>query len=156
WARLLALFRLVREGSPHPSLPVRRYGGGLFVPGEASSTDPVRRALAVFEDPAHAPNDGAVRDILELLTWSRVRVRQGRGWTWIPAPVDFSDLSSEYIGMLYEGLLDFELRRVRGSDSVLFLALGDQPALPLSRLEAMDDGAISALVQSVKKSAGRK
>jgi hypothetical protein len=29
---------------------------------------------------------------------------------WVDGPVDFSDLSSEYIGILYEGLLDFELR----------------------------------------------
>ena len=33
WPRLLALFRLVREGSPHPELPVRAYGGDLFAPG---------------------------------------------------------------------------------------------------------------------------
>jgi hypothetical protein len=49
--------------------------------------------------------------ILELLTRSKVKVRQGRGSTWVEAPVDFSDLSSEYIGILYEGLLDFELRQ---------------------------------------------
>jgi hypothetical protein len=30
--------------------------------------------------------------------------------TWIRCPIDFSDLSSEYIGILYEGLLDFELK----------------------------------------------
>ena len=53
---------------------------------------------------------------------------------WVAAPVDFSDLSSEYIGILYEGLLDFELKTAPAGDPVIFLAMGDQPALPLSRL----------------------
>ena len=66
-------------------------------------------------------------------------------------PVDFSDLSSEYIGILYEGLLDYELKTAPPGDPVIFLSVGDQPALPLSRLEAMDDRALKALFQSMKK-----
>jgi hypothetical protein len=64
--------------------------------------------------------------------------------------VDFSDLSSEYIGILYEGLLDFELRPAPGGDPVIFLAIGNQPALPLSRLEAMDDAALASLLEKMK------
>ena len=48
WPRLLSLFRLIFEGSWHPSLPVRRYGGGLFELGDAGSSDPVLRAMALF------------------------------------------------------------------------------------------------------------
>ena len=33
WPRVLALFRLVREGSHHPDLPVMAYGGELFASG---------------------------------------------------------------------------------------------------------------------------
>src|SRR5438270_8809252 len=95
----------------------------------------LRRALAVFEDPRHAPNDAVVRSMIELLSRSHVRVQQGASATWVAAPVDFSDLSSEYIGILYEGLLDFELHRAPDHDAVVFLRLGDEPALLLSRLE---------------------
>ena len=69
--------------------------------------------------------------VLERLTRTRVKVRQGRASTWMQAPVDFSDLSSEYIGILYEGLLDFELRSAPAGDPVIFLSVGNQPALPL-------------------------
>ncbi|NMA28792.1 MAG: hypothetical protein GX934_13625, partial [Burkholderiales bacterium] len=153
WPRVLALFRLVHEGSPHEALPVRRYGGALFEPGDPSAADPIRRALAVLEDPTLEclPGDAAVRTMLELLSRSKVRVRQGNRSVWVEAPVDFADLSSEYIGILYEGLLDFELRHVAEEDPVVFLALGDEPALPLSRLEAMDAGGLRSLVEKFKK-----
>ena len=67
------------------------------------------------------------------------------------APVDFSDLSTEYIGVLYEGLLDYELKTAPREDSIIFLAVGEQPALPLSRLEEMDDKALRSLFAAMKK-----
>jgi hypothetical protein len=154
WPRVLALFRLVFEGSHHPDLPVPRYGGGLFEPGAPDASDPVSKALAVFEDSRHAPSDFHVRATIELLTRTRVRVRQGAGSTWIEAPVDFSDLSSEYIGVLYEGLLDYELRRAGPDDPYVVLALGDEPTLPLLRLEAMEDEALKNLVAKARQRRG--
>lgn len=156
WPRIVALFDLIYRGSPHQALPIPRYGGGLFEPGDAGATDPARRVLAVFETACFETNHPAISDadvhgILTLLTRSRVKVRQGRGATWMPVPVDFSDLSSEYIGILYEGLLDFELRHVASNDPIVFLNLGDEPALPLSRLEAMDDASIATLVEKFKQ-----
>ncbi|EKU96556.1 hypothetical protein Lepto7375DRAFT_0018 [Leptolyngbya sp. PCC 7375] len=151
WPRLLALFRLVYEGSGHAALPVPRYGGGLFTPGKAESDDPVLRALAALESPDHPPSDASIYKILELLCRSKVKVRQGRRSTWVEAPVDFSDLSSEYIGILYEGLLDFELRRADENNPMIFLNLGDQPALPLTRLEGMEDKALATLVEKLKQ-----
>jgi hypothetical protein len=150
WPRLLALFRLIHGGSIHPELLVPTYGGELFAPGDASSADGLSRALAALES-ADDVSDQVVSEILDLLCRTRVRVRQGRTNTWVTAPVDFSDLSSEYIGILYEGLLDFELHRV-ADDPMLFLNLGTQPVLPLSRLEALDDKALKALVEAFKKS----
>lgn len=149
WPRVLALFRLIYQGCYHPALPVMRYGGGLFESGDPSASDPVRRVLAIFEDPETAPRDETVYRLLTLLCRSRTRVRQGTSTIWIQVPVDFSDLSSEYIGILYEGLLDYELRRAE--EPVIFLALGDEPALPLSRLEAMDDRALPALLEKFKQ-----
>jgi hypothetical protein len=150
WPRVLSLFRLVYEGSHHEALPVPRYGGDLFRPGEATSKPPLRRALAALEDPSHGhiPSDAVVFRVLELLCRSRVKVQQGKSATWIDSPVDFSDLSSEYIGILYEGLLDYELRKA--TEPMAFLALGDEPLLPLSRLEAMDDAAVAPLVEKLK------
>lgn len=151
WPRVLALFRLVHDGSYHPDLPVPRYGGDLFAQGDSHGPDPISRVLSVFEGTEHAPSDAAVFQILNYLCRSRVKVRQGRASIWVEAPVDFSDLSSEYIGILYEGLLSYELWRVEDNDPVIFLALGDEPALPLSRLEAMDDKAVASLVEKAKK-----
>ncbi len=150
WARVLALFRLICGGSPHPDLPIPRYGGGLFEAGEAQSSDPILHALMPFEDPESGPTDAIVSRILNLLCRCYVKVRQGKSTTRVFAPVDFSDLSSEYIGILYEGLLDYELRRAEDDDPIVFLNLGNQPALPLSRLEDMTDKALGDLVEKLK------
>lgn len=154
WPRLLALFRLVYEGSAHQALPVPRYSGGLFAPSDPDSQDPLRRALGVFENPRRVPSDAVVHRILELLTRSRVKVRQGRVSTWVEAPVDFSDLSSEYIGILYEGLLDYELRQADAENPIVFLNVGDQPALPLPRLEQMDTSSLASLVEKLRQNTG--
>jgi len=158
WPRLLALFRLVHEGSHHPALPVPVYGGELFAPAgdpDGAAADGLARALHVFETAAFDTSRGVFPDrdvhrLLEKVSRTRVRLRQGRQNTWVTVPVDFSDLSSEYIGILYEGLLDFELKTAPAGDPVVFLAVGDQPALPLSRLEGMDDRALATLLEKMK------
>ncbi|MFV8754267.1 hypothetical protein ACNOYE_27295 [Nannocystaceae bacterium ST9] len=135
WPRLLGLFRLVHAGSGHPELSIVEYGGGLFRPGR-DEDGPVGAVLRAFE--AHAQvSDAVVHRVLELITRSKVRVRQGRASVWVETPFDFSNFSSEYIGILYEGLLDYELRRAAGGDPMVFLGIGSQPVLPLSRLESM-------------------
>ena len=154
WPRVLALFRLVRAGSHHPRLPVTAYGGALFAAGAEDAADGAARALAVFERACFRDQvlpDRAVRELLRLLTRTTARIRQGRAGMRAVVPVNFSDLSSEYLGILYEGLLDYELKTAPPDDPVIFLAVGDQPALPLSRLEAMDDAALKALFESLKQ-----
>ena len=154
WPRVLALFRLVAEGSHHPDLPVHQYGGELFAPGRADAEDGVSRALHVFENACFVDDVLPDRDVyrmLRLLTRTRARIRQGKASTWVTVPVDFSDLSSEYIGIVYEGLLDYELKTAPRGDPVAFLAVGDRPALPLSRLEEMDDKALKGLFERLKK-----
>ena len=152
WPRALALFRLVWEGSHFPDLPVTQYGGELFAPA-SDGVDGLTQALAVYETACFetaAMSDQDVYEALRLLTRTTVRIRQGRSSIRAAAPVDFSDLSSEYIGVLYEGLLDYELKTASPSDPVIFLAVGDHPALPLSRLEGMDDRALKALFENLK------
>lgn len=154
WPRLISLFRLIYDGSPHEFLEIRRYGGELFRPGNPDSDDPMSVALHAMEGATDEVSDRTVYRMLELLCRTRTKVRQGRSWTWVETPVDFSDLGSEYIGMLYEGLLDYELRKA-GEDPVVFLSLGDQPALPISRLESLDDAAIARLIEKSKERSAR-
>ncbi len=155
WPRVLALFRLIHSGSHHEALSVPAYGGELFSPGDCDAADGLSRALAVFETACfelerEVMSDRNVYELLTLLTRTQIKVRQGRAGTWITAPVDFSDFSSEYIGILYEGLLDFELKTAEEGDPVIFLAVGQEPALPLSRLEKMDEKALASLLEKMK------
>jgi hypothetical protein len=157
YPRILSLFRLVHQGSHHPAIPVPAYGGELFAPGDIAE-EGLSKALAVFETASYDREllpDREVYRILELITRTKIKIRQGRSSTWVPAPVDFSDLSSEYIGILYEGLLDFELKTAPAGDPVVFLAVGNQPALPLSRLEAMDDAALKNLLENMKDTSSK-
>jgi hypothetical protein len=148
WPRLISLFRLIYEGSAHPHLSVRRYGSGLFEPGRADSNDAILRAMALFESPKNAPSDHAVHYILELLTRALERVPQGRTTQLVLSSIDFSDLSTEYIGILYEGLLDFQLRQAEAP--ILFLNIGDQPALPFNELDRMEPEALAKLFEKFK------
>lgn len=153
WPRMLALFRLVWHGSHHSEMPVTAYGGDLFDSGNPDSKEGLLRALHVFETGCfdrEILSDRELLQILDKITRTKIKIRQGRSATWVPSPVDFSDLSSEYIGILYEGLLDFELKTAPAGDPVIFLAIGNQPALPLSRLEEMDDKALTNLLEKMK------
>lgn len=150
WPRLMALFGLIYHGSSHEALPVPQYSGALFQPGDAQSSDGISRALALLESSNNAISDRQVQVMLRLLTRTKMKVRQGRKNILVDAPVDFSALSSEYIGILYEGLLDFELKQAGDADPVIFLAVGDEPALTLTQLEGMDDAGIKQLFEALK------
>lgn len=153
YPRILALFRLIYQGSSHEAMPVTAYGGELFAPGDAEDRDAMKRALHLFETACFSHgvvNDFQVREILDHLTRTRVKIRHGRVGTWMPAPVDFSSLESEYIGILYEGLLDFELHYAGEDEPIVFLAVGNQPALPLATLEAMSDSDVKNLFEEIK------
>jgi hypothetical protein len=157
WPRLLALFRLIAEGSDLADLPLPAYGGALFAPGDSMNPDPVRRALAVLEDDRCRVTDGAVFDLLKLLKIGRVKVRAGRANRYVSGAVDFLDLRTEYIGMMYEGLLDYELRTVRPEeDAVVFLRLGIEPALPFSFLRSLSDPALRSLLTKLGKETAEK
>lgn len=153
YPRLLALFRLLYNGSSHEAFTVPEYRGTLFAPGDDSSDDSMLRGINLFENAcfkADLVNDLQIKQILDLLTRTRIKLRQGRSNISVNAPVDFSSLGSEYIGILYEGLLDFELRCAPDNEPVVFLSVGDNPALPLTALESMNDQAIKGLLEKLK------
>jgi hypothetical protein len=137
WPRLMALFRLIHNGSSHGAFPLRPYGGVLFRPGDATSNDPVSRALHILEHSVSV-GDATVFYVLKKLLRGPLPVIKGKSKTYVEGPVDYTDLRTEFIGLIYEGLLDYRLKR---SDEQIgpqiFLNLGREPVLPLSRLTDM-------------------
>ncbi len=151
WVQLLGLFRLVHDGSAHPDLNLRAYGGDLFHPGRPDSPDPIQRALAFWESVDGVPvTDRDVLHVLDRLKRTTVRVN-GKA---VATPVDFSTLSTEYIGLLYEGLLDYDLRTA--AEPMLLLNLGQQPLLPLSLLKAKNDKETKELLETLAKEKATK
>lgn len=149
WPRAVSLFRLIHEGSSHHHLPVPAYGGSLFRPGVAESDDQVLRAVSVFEDQNLEVSDATVLRILELLKIGSIKIRRGRTSTMARGPVDFSQLRTEYIGILYEGLLDYELKSA--DKTMVFLNVGQQPILPLDLLESLSDRDLKDLLSKLGK-----
>lgn len=161
WPRILALFRLIYDGSHHSDLPLFAYGGDLFAMHEILSARDTEfsRALSVFEcgcfdNQYEIMSDRSVHTILDHITRTEIKLKQEGGHVKVSVPVDFSDLSSDYIGILYEGLLDFELQVAPNDSPVVFLGVKSEPALPLSTLEEMDDASIRKLLRDQQSSQG--
>lgn len=148
WLRLMALFRIISYGSPHPDLQMPRYGGELFAPGNSNSSDPVSRALALFEDPRLEVNNATLLKILENLKYGTIRIKKGRTTIPVRGPVSFADLRTEYIGIIYEGVLDLGLRAAE--DTMLLINAGNQPILPLSVLEQLSPSQICTLFEGIE------
>jgi hypothetical protein len=154
WPRLMALFRLIHDGSLHPDLMFPERGGLLFRPGSSESSDPVARALHILE--ALVPvSDSTIHAVLRKLLRAKLPVIRGRTKTWVEGPVDFSDLRTQVIGLIYEGLLDYRLKRTdEALGPMVFLNIGRQPVLPLGRLEDMlahDRSGLKNLLTTLRK-----
>lgn len=145
WRRILALFRLIHDGCHLPQLKITAYGGELFRPGDPTSPDSVLRAIACLEDPRLQVTDEHIYEILRSLRTSEVRLPQGR----YRGPVDFLRFESDYIGIIYEGLLDYQLRRA--GELMVMLNLGQQPILPLAYLENLSDKELGKLLRELAK-----
>jgi len=149
WIRLLSLFNMIYFGSGHSDIDIPPYGGQLFEPGDTQSADPVKRALALFEDIRFELSNRSLLTILENLKYSRLKVKQGRTSRFVQGLVDFRELRTEFIGMIYEGILDYELKCA--SEPMLLLNIGLQPILPLSVLKSLSDKQIKDLLTNLKK-----
>lgn len=135
WLRLVALFKLVHDGSRHASFLMPRYGGLLFRPGMEADSDPVLRALYILERKIPI-NDATVHSLLRKLMRGKLPVIVGRVKKEVEGPMDYTYLRTEFIGIIYEGVLDYKLKRASDSAQV-FLNIGREPVLPLMRLEGM-------------------
>lgn len=154
WPRLMALFRLMFHGSVHGSFPMRAYGGALFRPGSVDSNDAVLRALHILEHGVSVC-DATMYQVLRKLLRGPLPVLRGRAKTYVEGPVDYTDLRTEFIGLIYEGILDY---RVKRTDEVfgpqIFLNIGREPVLPLARLEEMltnDPKGLKELLTTLRK-----
>ena len=153
WVRLLGLFSLIYEGSRIPTLPVQAYGGLLFRPGDKESSDATLRAIALFESLDDMTiSDATILRLLELLKNGKLKIKQGRTSRWVSGPVDFSELRTEYIGLMYQGLLDFNLHAT--NQPMIFLNLGQEPVLPLKLLEEMPDARLKDLLKKLHSEKG--
>ncbi len=113
WPRLMALFRLICFGSLHGAFPLRAYGGALFRPGENGAGDPVARALHVLEH-AVPVCDATIYHVLRKL----LRADCCRCCGAVPRPSwkgrwTTPTSTPTFIGLIYEGLLDYRLRSGR-------------------------------------------
>jgi hypothetical protein len=154
WPRLMGLFRMIHNGSPHGQFPLRSYGGALFRPGDAANPDGVVRALHLLEHRVSV-SDATVHQVLRKLLRGPLPVMRGRQKSFVEGPVDYTDLRTEFIGLIYEGLLDYRLQRSDAKTGpLLFLNLGREPVLPLARLEAMladDKPGLKNLLTTLRK-----
>ena len=150
----MALFRLIYSGSAHGAFPMRAYGGVLFRPGDKNSTDPVARALHILEHSVSV-GDATIYPVLRKLLRGPLPVIKARSKTFVDGPVDYTDLRTEFIGLIYEGLLDYRLKRTDEKiGPQVFLNLGREPVLPLARLEDMlanDKKALKDLLTTFRK-----
>jgi hypothetical protein len=154
WPRLMALFRLVHGGSSHGAFPLRPYGGVLFRPGDETSGDPVARALHILEHSVTVA-DATIYYVLRKLLRGPLPVIKGKSKTFVDGPVDYTDLRTEFIGLIYEGLLDYRVKRTdEHIGPQVFLNLGREPVLPLSRLTDMltsDKKGLKDLLTTLRK-----
>jgi hypothetical protein len=85
--------------------------------------------------------------LLKLLKIGKLKIRQGRSISTAHGPVDFGELRTEYIGLMYQGLLDFSLHST--NEPMIFLNLGQEPILPLKTLEGMPDQRLKELLKKL-------
>jgi hypothetical protein len=154
WPRLMALFRLIHGGSAHGAFPLTAYGGALFRPGDDRSGEPVPRAMHILEH-GISVCDAVIYHVLRKLLRGPLPVLRGRAKTFVEGPVDYTDLRTEFIGLIYEGLLDYRLKRTDEKiGPQVFLNLGREPVLPLARLEEMlrnDKKGLKNLLTTLRK-----
>ena len=126
----------------------------LFRPGAPDSPDPVSRALHILERRVQV-GDATIHAVLRKLLRAKLPVIRGRTKTYVEGPVDYSDLRTQVIGLIYEGLLDYRLKRTDDSlGPMVFLNIGRQPVLPLRRLEDMlanDRNGLKNLLTTLRK-----
>ena len=107
WSRLLAVFRAVHDGIEHDSLRLPAMGGALFDPDRFPFLEGRARGTSWSRGPEHPPLPIDNRTVLLLL-----RALQVLGHREGARLLSYRGLDVEQLGHVYEGLLEYEVRRV--------------------------------------------
>ena len=109
----------------------------MFRPGDGPAPTP-SPVPCTSSNTASSVGDATIYHVLRKLLRGPLPVIRGRAKTFVEGPVDYTDLRTEFIGLIYEGLLDYRLKRTDEQiGPQVFLNLGREPVLPLARLEEM-------------------
>ncbi|WP_457593107.1 Eco57I restriction-modification methylase domain-containing protein [Hydrogenimonas sp.] len=108
WSRLLALFRAVHDGVAHESLRMPALGGSLFDPDRFPFLEG-RAPGTSWRDESARPLPIDNRTVLLLLRSLQILERSGGA-----LKLSYKGLDVEQIGHVYEGLLEYTVRRVEG------------------------------------------
>ena len=149
WKRILSLFRLVYYGlENYEGFSFTAYGGELFQPGSLNSEDPILRVISVFEGNDWRVSDLELLQILYKLMTTKISSGGMHGTT---VRVDFLQLNTEYIGMIYEGIVHYQLKHVTENDNgVLVLEKkGKTYFFSINQIERLNDKQIYKRLSNV-------
>ena len=126
WHRLLATSQALYRGASFEDIRLPSYGGSLF--------DPARFSFLTVRD-AHgtlalAVSDRVMLEILRAVQMARLKGEPARR-------ISFRDIDVEQIGYIYEGLLGYSCKDVADVIVGLMGKEGEEPEIPLARLEAL-------------------
>lgn len=120
WPRLLATFRLIHDGCTHPDLNLIAYGGKLFNP----------ERFPVLEDRRLRVSNAVIYAILRRLCFARAKL----GRETVPQRLSYQSLDIEQIGTVYEGLIDYTVKRAPEDETLVIVKGKDQSLRPLSEV----------------------
>ncbi|WP_201352067.1 Eco57I restriction-modification methylase domain-containing protein [Hydrogenimonas urashimensis] len=150
WSRLLALFRAVYDGVEHESMRMPALGGSLFDPDRFPFLEGRSKGSRWKEENAEPlPIDN--RTVLLALRALQILERSG-GVT----KLSYKGLDVEQIGHVYEGLLDYTVRRVHGATLGLKGSSKiHDPTVGLEDLERWMDTGVETAAKKLKDLTGR-
>lgn len=135
WPRLLALFNGIHGGVEHPDLRLPAYGGSLFDPERY----PWLEGFTIA--------DRVVFEILDALVMLKPKRKNGT-----PTRISYKGLGVEDIGHIYEGLLEFSVRKTQGP--YLGLQGKKEPEVPLAEVERAHSEGEQAFIDWLRTETG--
>ncbi len=138
WQRILALFNLIYFGSEHNDLKSPEYSGELF--------DPEKYPPLYSKD--FNPTNFEIYNCLKLLTHTTAKV----GDENISQAFSYKTLGVEHIGYIYEGLLDYTVKRAGEETLVKLIPRSNETVVSLKKLmSTFDDALIDFIVENSEK-----
>lgn len=150
YARILATFRLVHQGSPDPDINVVAHGGRLFDPDRFPILEGrVRNGSWPSSGASSLPvRDSVMREILRSLKYAEGE-RHIKQW------VSYRTLAVEQIGSMYEGLLDVKLTRTPNNECVFELISNDRDSFTSISKSELNNYEGDALVRLLSQRTGK-